>query len=135
MRAKQGMVWKKTTSKHWFRVGKIIAKLGQFRRLLYAQGECSFMLKVNRKKAHKNTEFGLKKWPLNTGFGLEKAVTSEKLVLQVTQERNVLCNRLVSMSAKFGICTIVGLNESLVEAKLCTQCVPSSYFSFSKCPI
>jgi hypothetical protein len=29
-------------------------------------------------------------------------------------------NRFVSIIAKFGICTVVGLNGKLVEAKICT---------------
>jgi hypothetical protein len=42
----------------------------------------------------------------------------------------VIC--YVSVSAKFGICTVVDLNGTLVEAKICTHCVPSGYFSFIK---
>jgi hypothetical protein len=56
-------VWfgKQQHSKNRFRAGRIIVKLGQLRRLLYAQGKCSFMFKVNRKKAHQNADSGLKK--------------------------------------------------------------------------
>ncbi len=38
--------------------------------------------------------------------------------------------RLVSISAKFGIFTVMGLNGTLVELV-----VPSAYFSFNKGPI
>jgi hypothetical protein len=43
----------------------------------------------------------------------------------------VIC--FVSTSAKFGICTIVGVNGTLVEAKIHTSKDPSSCFSFNKC--
>ncbi len=46
--------------------------------------------------------------------------------------------RLVSFSAKFDLCTVVGLNRTLLEAKMRTfndSSVPSGYFSFKKCPI
>jgi len=35
----------------------------------------------------------------------------------------------VSISAKFDICTVVGLNGTLVEAKIRPSSVPSAYFS------
>jgi hypothetical protein len=38
--------------------------------------------------------------------------------------------RYVSNSAKLGIFTFVGLNETLVEAKIRTK----GFFSFDKCP-
>ncbi len=37
--------------------------------------------------------------------------------------------RLVSISVKFGICIVVGLNGTIVEAKTGTFSVPSAYFS------
>ncbi len=42
----------------------------------------------------------------------------------------------VSSSAKFGVNTVVSLNGTLVEAKICTfKCPMSAYFSFNKCPV
>jgi len=43
--------------------------------------------------------------------------------------------RFVSISAKFGICTVVGVNETLVEVNLCTFNLESTHFIFNKCPI
>jgi hypothetical protein len=89
---------------------KDFVKLGQNMR----QGKCSFMLKGNRKKVLLNTESDIKHrvW----------SGKSTKLVLQVAQERTVQCKiRFTSISAKFIIYIIVGLNKSLVEAKLYTQ--------------
>ncbi len=37
--------------------------------------------------------------------------------------------------AKFGICTIVSVNEALVNAKMCTFTLDSTHFLFKKCPI
>jgi hypothetical protein len=45
----------------------------------------------------------------------------------------VIC--FASISAKFGICTIVDVNGTLVEAKIHTSSDLSSYFSFNKCLI
>jgi hypothetical protein len=42
----------------------------------------------------------------------------------------------VSVGAKFAICTVVGLNGTLVETKIYAHSsVLSAYFNFSKCPI
>jgi hypothetical protein len=41
----------------------------------------------------------------------------------------------VSFSAKFGIYTIVGLNETLVEDKIRTLKCPKCVFSINNCPI
>ncbi len=41
------------------------------------------------------------------------------------------CNRLVSISVKFDICTVVGLIGTHFEAKICTFSIPSAYFSFN----
>jgi hypothetical protein len=44
--------------------------------------------------------------------------------------------RFVSISVKFGICNVVGLNGTLVEAKIQAQSsVPSAYFSTKMCPM
>jgi hypothetical protein len=44
----------------------------------------------------------------------------------------ILCvytvNRFVSISAKFGICTVVCLNGTLVESKICTVKCPQCVF-------
>ncbi len=45
----------------------------------------------------------------------------------------VIC--FVRVSAKFGTCTIVSVNETLVEAKMCTFTLESTYFIFNKSPI
>jgi len=41
----------------------------------------------------------------------------------------------VSIGAKFGIYTVVGLNGTLVEAKLNIGTLECAYFSFNKCPV
>ncbi len=45
--------------------------------------------------------------------------------------------RLVLISAKFGICTVVGLNGTVIEAKIGTWIgtLACAYFSFNKCLI
>ncbi len=43
--------------------------------------------------------------------------------------------RLVWVSAKFGICTVVTVNGTLVEAKMCTFTLESTHFIFNQCPI
>jgi hypothetical protein len=43
--------------------------------------------------------------------------------------------RFDSINAKFGICTVLGLNKTLVAVNIRTYCVPSAYFSFSNCPM
>ncbi len=43
--------------------------------------------------------------------------------------------RFVRVSAKFGTCTVVGVNWTLVEAKMFTFTLESTHFIFSKCPI
>jgi hypothetical protein len=42
--------------------------------------------------------------------------------------------RFVSISVKFGICTVLGLNGTLVEAKIHTWDAVVVYFSFKMCP-
>ncbi len=39
------------------------------------------------------------------------------------------------ISAKFDTCTVVSVNGTLVEAKLCTFALESTHFIFNKCPI
>jgi hypothetical protein len=41
----------------------------------------------------------------------------------------------VSTRAKFGTCTVVGVNGALVEAKMCTFTLECTHFIFNKCPI
>jgi hypothetical protein len=43
--------------------------------------------------------------------------------------------RFVCVSAKFGTCTVVSVNGTLVESKLCTCTLESTHFIFNKCPI
>ncbi len=43
--------------------------------------------------------------------------------------------RFLRVSAKFGTCTILGVNEILVGAKICTFTLESMHFIFNKCPI
>ncbi len=44
--------------------------------------------------------------------------------------------RFLSISAKFGICTIVGLSGTLVVAKkYALATLECAYFGFNKCPI
>jgi hypothetical protein len=43
--------------------------------------------------------------------------------------------RFVSASAKFGICSVVGLNGALVEDKMRRLKGKCEHFSFNKCPI
>jgi hypothetical protein len=39
------------------------------------------------------------------------------------------------VSVKFCTCTVVCVNETLLEAKICTFALESTHFIFSKCPI
>ncbi len=39
------------------------------------------------------------------------------------------------VSDKFGTCTAVSVNGTLVEAKMCTFTLESKHFIFNKCPI
>ncbi len=39
------------------------------------------------------------------------------------------------VDAKFGTCTVVGLNGTLVEAKMFTLTLECTHFFFNKCPI
>ncbi len=48
---------------------------------------------------------------------------------------STLAIRFFSISAKFGICTIVGLNGTLAEAEIRTWDTQCAYFSFNKCSI
>ncbi len=41
----------------------------------------------------------------------------------------------VGVCAKFGTCTVVSLNGTLVEAKMSTFTIESTHFNFNKCPI
>ncbi len=41
----------------------------------------------------------------------------------------------VNFSSKFGICTVVSVNGTLVEAKMCTFTLESTHFIFNKCLI
>jgi hypothetical protein len=44
------------------------------------------------------------------------------------------CNPFrLNYSAKFGICTVVGLNGKLVEAKYTLGTLECAYFNFNKC--
>ncbi len=43
--------------------------------------------------------------------------------------------RFVWVSAKFGTCTVVSVNGTLVEAKMFTFTLESTQFIFNKCPI
>jgi hypothetical protein len=43
--------------------------------------------------------------------------------------------RFVWVSAKFGTCTVVSVNGTLVEAKMCIITLESTHFIFNKCPI
>ncbi len=42
--------------------------------------------------------------------------------------------RFLRVSAKFGTCTVVSVNGTLVEAKMCTVTLESTHFIFNKCP-
>ncbi len=39
------------------------------------------------------------------------------------------------VGAKFGTCTVVGLNRTLIEAKMFTFTLEFRHFIFNKCPI
>jgi hypothetical protein len=39
------------------------------------------------------------------------------------------------VSSKFSTCTVVGLNETLVESKMITFALEYTHFGFNKCPI
>jgi hypothetical protein len=43
--------------------------------------------------------------------------------------------RFVWVSAKLGTCTVVSVNGTLVEAKMCVFNLESTHFIFNKCPI
>ncbi len=43
--------------------------------------------------------------------------------------------RFVWVSAKFGTCTVVSVNGTLFEAKMCTFTLESTHFIFNTCPI
>ncbi len=43
--------------------------------------------------------------------------------------------RFLRVSAKFGTCTVVSVNGTLVEAKLCTFTLEYTHFIFNMCPI
>ncbi len=45
-----------------------------------------------------------------------------------------LTHGFFSISAEFGICTVVVLNGTLVEAKIHTFKYPKCVFQFKKCP-
>jgi hypothetical protein len=67
-------------------------------------------------------------------FQYEKIVVQEKWGVFVSMAApNVIL--FVSISAKSGICTFVGLNGTLLETKIPTWSFECSYFSFKKCPI
>jgi hypothetical protein len=59
-----------------------------------------------------------------------KAVQSSKR-LEAAQEYTVI-RFLYIRSAKFGICTVVGINGTLFEAIIRTWDIQCAYFSFSK---
>ncbi len=42
--------------------------------------------------------------------------------------------RFGRVSAKFGTCTVVSVNETVVEEKMCTFTLESTQFIFNKCP-
>ncbi len=41
----------------------------------------------------------------------------------------------MSVIAEFGTCTVVSVNATHVEAKICTHTLESMHFIFKKCPI
>jgi hypothetical protein len=43
--------------------------------------------------------------------------------------------RFAGVSAKIGTCTVVSVNVTLAEAKMCTFTLESTHFIFNKCPI
>jgi hypothetical protein len=49
-------------------------------------------------------------------------------------QRHCTVFRFVWVSASFGTCTVVSVNGTLVEAKMCTFTLESTHFIFSKCP-
>jgi hypothetical protein len=57
----------------------------------------------------------------------------------LSHARNLVFYSLLSVScqvtAKFGTCTVMGLNGTLVEAKMFTFTLECTHFIFSKCPI
>jgi hypothetical protein len=50
---------------------------------------------------------------------------------------NVSCTviRFVCFRAKFGTCTVVRVNWTLVESKMCTFTLESTHFIFNMCPL
>jgi hypothetical protein len=57
------------------------------------------------------------------------------IVMQTGPEMAYTVIRFVGVSAKFGTCTVVSVNGTLVEAKMCTFALKSTNFIFNKCPI
>jgi hypothetical protein len=43
--------------------------------------------------------------------------------------------RFVTVNAKLGTCTVVSVNGTLVEAKMCTFTLEPTHFIFNKCSI
>ncbi len=58
-----------------------------------------------------------------------------QLELSFANHRICTVIRFVRVSAKFGICTVVSVNETHVKAKMCTFTLESTHFIFNKCPI
>ncbi len=59
--------------------------------------------------------------------------------VRVIPDMPALCKytviRFVWVSAKFGTCTVVNVNGTLVEAKMWTFTLEFTHFIFNKCPI
>jgi|LakMenEpi03Aug12_release.lakeMendotaPanAssembly.Ray.scaffolds.fasta_scaffold1579879_1 hypothetical protein len=60
-----------------------------------------------------------------------KKVAKQETYFKICTLLSVLCQ----VSAKFGTCTVVGLNWALVKAKMFTFTIENTHFVVNKCPI
>ncbi len=54
--------------------------------------------------------------------------------MKITKDKYTVI-RTVRDNAKFGTCTVVSVNGTLVEAKMSTFTLESTHFIFNKCPV
>jgi hypothetical protein len=67
--------------------------------------------------------------------GLVLAIARGNFALTRANKRSHTVIRFAWDSSKFGTCTVVSVNGTLIEAKMCTFTLESTNFVFNQCPI
>jgi hypothetical protein len=93
----------------------------------------AFVMKINALFLKKRKSASIWRWfESRIYYKLEKS-NSRSNYYKIVWYCTVI--RIISISAKFDICAVVGLNRRLIEAKIHTFKCPKCLFSYNKCPI